>query len=128
MNLQLDSRTNPDFEFPANGIYYKKLSINSSTISFVLNAGVVTFEVHKNDAINNLLECFRQALAITEEDHPYFFFHDTLYSQAPGYIVVCYEESETTVTLFDGVSSASKTFTQVELIKTIQFLEKVITL
>lgn len=128
LSLPLEIKAHPDLVFPANGIYYKKCSLNSAVISFVLNSGVATFEVSKNDVINTLLNNFRQALSITEEDHSYFFFHDTLYTQEPGYFTLYYEESETTISLFDGVSSASKVFTQTELIKTIQFLEKIIAL
>lgn len=128
LSIPLEIKAYPDLIFPANGIYYKKTSLNSAVISFVLNTGIVAFEVSKNDVVNTLLNNFRQALSIMEEDHSYFFFHDTLFAQAPGYFTLYYEEAEATIALFDGETSASKVFAQTELIKTIQFLEKILTL
>ncbi len=127
-HILLDFHAYPDLIFPANGIYHHASTTNYSTIALVFNDGLTTFEVQKHDITNSLLVCFRHALAIMEESPSYFFFHDTLSPNVPGYFTLIYEENEAHITVTNGTTIARKMFSQSELIKTIQYLESIIKL
>lgn len=123
VKLSPEKPGNADILYPANGIY-ACTDNSTTTVSFVLENNVVTYEDNKHELITPLLANFRLALQLLEENPDYYYFQDFLSSQTPDMFSFTFECDTAAITLSCAEGMGTFIFSQVDLIKTIRFLEK----